>query len=123
MLPDFGQSISEAKLKQALVELCSDLHFDMGGKLDLYHPRISEWQGVFHNGRHVGTMGRGILPEFNVYGLFKGQRTHVLQVGWRTTLEHLVRSDVPGVTWPRLCLKLGIDYKKFTGRPTELEVA
>lgn len=123
-----GHQISEVELKQVLRGLNKDIHFDMGAALNLTHPRIGEWQGVFLNGRHLTSMGRGMLPEFNIYRTRKApngdvHRAMLLEIGWRHTLESLVRQRVPGVTWDALCIALGVDRKEFQGDPRELEVA
>lgn len=124
---DHGATMPEHRLKEVLKDLNSGMHFDLGGAHNLNHPRIGEWQGVFHQGRHLTAMSRGVLPEFNVYAVRDNEdgikvRGEILRIGWRTTLEKIVRQNVPGITWDSLCAKLNIDYKKFVGSPIELEV-
>jgi hypothetical protein len=131
-IKDLGQQIHEATLKKGLRELNPWLHFDMGAALNIHHPRIGEWQGVFYKGKNVSSMDRGSLPEYNVYAVKKvpefkdGEITHrvvrdrVLRIGWRTTLERLIRQNVPGITQETVCVKFGIDYKWFRDGATEL---
>jgi hypothetical protein len=130
--PEFGNALHESVVKKALQELNPGFHFDMGAALNLWHPRITEWQGVFVDGRHVSTLQRGTCPEFTIYkvreqpdpqGRMVKVRGEVLFIGWRNTLERIVRERVNGVTWESLCGKLDIDRKVFTGDPRELEVA
>jgi hypothetical protein len=64
---DFGQSLDSETIKKGLKELCSDLHFDMGTNLNHWHPMQDTRQGVFHNGRHICSMDRGMCPEFKVW--------------------------------------------------------
>jgi hypothetical protein len=125
-----GNQLHEFTVKLALQKLCPDIHFDLGASLDLWHPKINRWQGVFCRGRHIGAMGRGSLPEFNLYreeliadGINDGQmgRGELLEIGWRTTLQNVVKAKV-GVTWDALCRELNVEYLKFTGDPMELAI-
>lgn len=127
-----GEQLHELTVKKALQHLCPSIHFDMGGCLDIWHPKINRWQGVFHAGRHVGSMGRGWLPEFNLYreemiadGIRDGEmgRGELLEIGWRHTLEKLVRKQIPGVTWFALCQQLNVDYRRFEGDVSELNIS
>lgn len=141
---DYGLKFDEVLLKQTLQALNPSLHFDMGAALNLYHPKrgpedfsglddadvrdvVKGWQGVFLNGKHLTSMDRGEIPEYNVYRLvtlpsgFK-EPGEVLRIGWRTTLENLVRARVPGVTWDALRLALGVDRKELIGPQKELMV-
>jgi len=130
-LPYFGHAIHETDLKKALKELNPGFHFDMGANLNIFHPRIEHWQGVFLNGEHVSSMNRGLCPEFSVYKIVERrtiggtikERGECMFIGWRDTLERIVRDGKAGVTWETLCMKLGVDRKVFTGDPRELEVA
>ena len=63
----------------------------------------------------------GDIPEYNVWAMFKGQKTHIVRVGWRHTLEAIHRK-VPGMTWDKMCAKFNIDRKYFTGDVSEIEV-
>jgi hypothetical protein len=132
VLPNFGHSLQDTELKKVLQELNPGIHFDMGANLNLYHPKIEQWQGIFFNGTHASSMQRGTIPEFNIYrqvderqkdGTTVKKRGECLFIGWRTTLENLVSKRIPGVTWEALCAKLRVDRKLFTGDPRELEVA
>jgi len=119
-ISSFGETMHEDRLKDGLKSLNPDIHFDMGGNLDIYHPRIDDWQGVFVNGRHICSMGRGTLPEYDVWHLDnEGERTHILQIGWRSTMQAMV-NKVDNITWDNLCFVFGIEYKKFNGHEIDL---
>ena len=131
-LRDWGQTMHESDLKAGLLKLNSSLQFDPGGRLDLNHPFIDSRQGVFYNNRHICSMERGIIPEFNVWGVvtYKDafgeehkRRSHIVKVGWRHTLQVMVDRGVPNVTWPRLSLVLGVLQKDFVGDPMECAIA
>jgi len=68
-LADFGQSIDSETIKKGLRELCSDIHFDMGTNLGQWHPMQPDRQGVYHHGRHICSMDRGVCPEFKVWSV------------------------------------------------------
>jgi len=110
---DFGRMISSFDIEKGLKELNPGLHFDMGGKINLSHPRIDEWQGVFYNGRHICSMSREAVPEFDVWWMHKitGERMYIKQIGWRGTFEILVRKRIPGINWDSLRAKFGVDRK------------
>jgi hypothetical protein len=117
----FGFYLNEADIKKGLQEINPDIHFDMGGNLNLYHPSIERWQGVFHNGRHICSMDRGVIPEYDCWGMNKhGQKVKIMRIGWRSTFHLLVKKRVPNVTWDALCLKFKVDYKHFKGNAFEM---
>ena len=123
-LQDFGQPLDEAVLVKGLRELNPDLIFDPAGKLGHYHPMLDNRMGVWLHERHITAMERGVaIPEFNVWAVVKGQRNHIVRIGWRHTLEGLVRRQVPGITWAALTKKFKVDRKLFHGNaPMELEL-
>ena len=123
-----GDQLHELALQGALRRLSPGFHFDLGANLNIWHPKINRWQGVYHSGRHIAAMGRGVLPEFNLYreeplddgsGLGRGE---LLEIGWRTTCEQVARKWIPGVTWAEISKELGVDYKMFIGDPSELHI-
>jgi len=116
----FGHTIHESVLKRGLRELCPDVHFDMGAALGIWHPRIDEWQGIFVNGRHIGSMDRGDIPEFTIYQIVDGTPEKVLRVGWRDMLHQLTKRDVQAFSWFNFCRVFNIDYKKFVGAERDL---
>lgn len=125
---DFGKTLDVTTLKAGLKKLNSSIQFDPGGRLGIYHPRQDEWQGVYLNDKHITSMDRGpVVPEYNVWELKKNalsgqfERTKILRIGWRFTMEKMVRKGV--VTWPDLCKMFDVDYKRFNGHISELEVA
>lgn len=124
---DFGQSIHETKIKAGLQEINPLLSFDVGGNLGIFHPKMGRFQGVFLNGKHICSMSREMVPEFNVWKQLvhpdgTPYRSHVIMVGWRTTFERLVRKGV--VTWDQIQKQFGVERKNFTGNIAELyEVA
>ena len=122
-----GDQLHEDALKKALQRLDPDISFDMGSSLEIWHPKINRWQGVHRLGRHIAGMGRGMLPEFNLYreeedALGVKIRGELLEVGWRTTVELIGKKRIPGLSPQAICLALGRDYKKFVGDPSELHI-
>ena len=122
---DFGQQFQEHVLRKALLELCPDLIFDPAGKLGYSHPNMHMWQGIWHLERHIATMDRGpVIPEFDVWSVVElktGRKIkhRIYRVGWRSTLQVMVDKPVPGITWERLCRKLKVPMKIFTGSPAD----
>lgn len=113
---DAGVPMSEDKIKKGLRELNSSIHFDVGGRKDIYHPNIENWQGIFYNLKHLGAMDRGVVPEYTVWHVNKrGEVTQIDKIGWRLTFENLVRHRIPNITWETLCQKFGVEYKEFKG--------
>jgi hypothetical protein len=64
---DYGQSLDSETIKVGLCELNSGIHFDLGPKHNKWHPYEETRQGVYHNGRHICSMDRGVVPEFKVW--------------------------------------------------------
>jgi len=123
---DFGETMSEKKLKDGLLKLQPALQFDPGARLDKWHPNIERWQGIYHNLRHVGSMSRGIIPEFNVWGVAKDRagnkvKSHIHLIGWRWTMLALVDRGVPGITWDSLINVFKLDRKKIIPQNTPTE--
>lgn len=121
-------SIYESDFKKGIQELNPEIHFDMAAGLNIHQPRHDDFQGVFYRGNHIGAMGRGQIPEWNRYATVTEpdgtvRRSHVVQVGWRTTFDRLVKKNIPGVTWESLSRKFGFEYKPRTWRQFELEGA
>jgi hypothetical protein len=121
-----GQQLHELTLVKALQRLDPSIHVDMGAALNIWHPKINRWQGVFRAGKHIGAMSRGFLPEYNLYREVINDgvpdRAELLEVGWRTTIENIARYRLPGLSAYEICRELGVDYKKFTGDPNELSI-
>jgi len=122
-----GEQIHESRIKAMLQALDPSIHFDMGAALNIWHPKINRFQGIFRKGTHIGSMGRGYLPEFNLYregrdAYNQPERLELLEVGWRTVLERLSRRGFPWLTNELMCAALGVDYKKFVGDESELNV-
>ncbi len=127
-----GQSMDVTSLKRGLREINPSLHFDMGDKLNLYHPKIDMWQGIFAHGKHIGSMDRGPqIPEYTLYDLRKVwdpaimevvlKKSEAKRIGWRATLEVLVNRG--HVTWEQLSAKFNIERKMFVGDISELQEA
>ncbi len=69
---DLGKTISSVEIERGLQELNPGLHFDVATKQNVVHPLQGELQGVFFDGKHIGTMSRGMVPEFDVYDRMLG---------------------------------------------------
>ena len=112
---DLGLTIGMVRMKRGLERCVRGVHFDPGGKLGMWHPRIGEWQGVYVDDNYVVSMDRNDpIPEYNVYATDeKGQPYKVIRVGWRHTMHKLVQQG--HATWPRLCKEFRVDYKQFNG--------
>jgi hypothetical protein len=116
---DFGQSLDSETIKKGLRELCSDLHFDMGTNLNHWHPMQDTRQGVFHNGRHICSMDRGMCPEFKVWDV----QTRVVPVPLNQADQEGVRVfysvitlDTPGYEELHLAAQKG-KYEDLQVRP------
>ena len=103
---DRGFQITDAEFKRALHACEPDLVFDMGDRFDLWHPRKGQWQAVHYRGKHLTSMERGTIPEWNIY--FRGM---VLRLGWRETLE-TIANRVPKVTREKVCAFLGAPLRR-----------
>jgi len=64
-----GQTLQEDAVKSALLRLQPELHFDLGGRHNIWHPYKETRQSVFYRGRHICSMDRGTLPEFPIWTL------------------------------------------------------
>jgi hypothetical protein len=73
-----GTTMQEGSVKAGLLALNSDLHFDMGVCLGLWHPFMDSRQNVFYRGNSVGAMDRGTLPEVPVWST----RKELVEVPW-----------------------------------------
>jgi hypothetical protein len=131
---DLGFGISEHAIKKGLKELNSNIHFDMGGKLNLLHPNMAIWQGVFYNGAHLTSMDRDTnmpIPEYKTWTTKRIYKDHewitvrdrLVRIGWRDTFENLIRYRVPGITRDSLAAKFNVPIKFFTGEKSVIEVA
>ena len=131
---ELGKSMREADIKKGLRELNPGIHFDMGGKLNLPHPKQNIIQGVFYNGRHMCSMDREAggapIPEFRIWSLKKGWdpkekkiamvKDQLLRIGWRETFYFLGGKKIPGVTHESLAKKFGYEHKYFHGTTPEI---
>lgn len=123
-MKSFGHTLHEQTIKAGLVKLNSGIHFDMGANLNKYHPRIDDWQGIYYCGQHLTTMDRGVIPEYSIWAMDKfGQKTHIMRLGWRTTLFKLARKNIRGLDWANFCRVFTIDYKAHRGHAFSQKVA
>ena len=76
--PEHGTTLDSATVERGLKELCPSLHFDMGAKLGIWHPKIQDRQGVFYNGGHICSMDRGVIPEYKLWSVSES----VVEVDW-----------------------------------------
>ena len=78
-----GEAFSEITLKAALLRLNPDIHFDVGGNLNIWHPYKEGKQGVYYRGRHLCSMDRGNIPQAPIWSTIKkGERVHVSDMSW-----------------------------------------
>ena len=129
-----GQAMREADIKKGLQELNSGIHFDMGGKLNLPHPKQNICQGIFHNGRHLCSMDReaggAAIPEFAMWAQRRGWdkeakkivwvKDYLIRIGWRETFLVLARKKIRGITPESLAMKFKYDIKYFHGDIPEI---
>ena len=112
-----GESLIEVDFKKGLQELNSYIHFDLGAAHNMGHPQIENLQGVWFKGKHIGSMGRGILSEYHVYYIRRNtvtgsmEKSHIQRCGWRHTMNNLVSARIPGITWNTLCAKFKVPMK------------
>jgi len=64
-----GRTIMEGDLKSYLQECNSQIHFDMGVCLDIWHPYQNKRQGVFFRGGHICSMDRGMISENPIWSV------------------------------------------------------
>lgn len=122
---DFGRQMSEHVIKKGLTELNPCIHFDMGARLGIQHPMMNIRQPVFYNGRHICSMDRGMIPEYQVCGMADRYdpetrtktkvKSIVMRVGWRHTFEKLIKAQIPNVTRETLAKKFNVPIKFWTG--------
>lgn len=123
---EYGKSIMEPDFRHLLLRFCPDLIFDPASKLGYFHPRMARFQGIWLHERHRGTMDRGpSIPEWDDWSLITmkdGSKVwdRIYRVGWRTTVQHLIESGVPGINWQSMCSAMKVDMKLFTGDPQKL---
>lgn len=75
-----GQSLSASDIKRGLVELNPQISFDAAtNRPSDYHfvlqggdNKSNTHGGVFYNGRYVCSMGRGVIPEHDVWSMTDG---------------------------------------------------
>ncbi len=70
-----GRTLDDALIKRGLMQLDPGFHFDVGGNLNIWHPYQSERQGVWHLGKHLCSMDRGIVPEFPLWSTVRERVT------------------------------------------------
>lgn len=125
---DRGHQLSEHVIKVGLRALNPDITIDPASNLGYLHPNLDRWQGVWYNGIHVCSMGRGnqdgMVPEYHVWALVKKddgtlRKSHYDNIGWRHTFHELVKAKINGVTWPELCRIFQVPYKEYRGEPTD----
>ena len=126
-ITDFGKTIPEHEFKRALLKINSCIHFDVAGRMNWVHPQIATRQSVYWNNRFVAPMERGMLPEFNVWGVLTDslgnkRRSHIVRVGWRHTLHTMIARGVPNLNWDNICLILGVRKKDFVGDQMEMDI-
>lgn len=71
-MSEFGRTLDAAVIERGLRELNPGIHFDMGTKLNQWHPYQSTRQGVFYNGNHICSMDRGLVPEYKQWSVERG---------------------------------------------------
>jgi len=119
---DFGHCLDETTFKQALQACNPGLHFDVASRMGWSHMRQSQWQGVWLGEQHITAMGRGQIPEFDIWASRGPKRMFILQVGWRDTAQRIINKGVEGVTWERLCAILKVPRLYFTGQKESLDI-
>jgi hypothetical protein len=119
---DFGHCLDETTFKNALQACNPDLHFDVASRQGWSHLRQSQWQGVWLGEKHITAMGRGQLPEFDIWASRGPNRLFILQIGWRDTVQRMIAKNVPGVSWEKLCSLLSVPRLYFTGAKESLDI-
>jgi len=119
---DFGHTLTEYEVKAGLRKLNPTFTFDPGAKLGIYHPRQDQWQGIWHNERHITSMSRGTIPEYHVWSTAKDKQgnkriVRIEMIGWRHTFQQLVRAKIHNVTWRSLCATFNVPFKYNLRQP------
>lgn len=118
IIRDFGQTITEHELKKGLLKMNSALQFDAYARQGWYHPSVTTRQPIHYNNHPVGSMERGIIPEWNVWTVRtdktgKKHKDRIHKVGWRYTIQTMINRRVPGINWEAASLALGVQNKCF----------
>ena len=104
-----GKMIDSSLLERGLRELNPDFSFDMANRLSEWKPifgaGFNKWnptrQGVYHLGRHICSMDRGLVPEFPQFKVvtrrMPADSTEADKEGVTTTYRVIPTSD-PGYT-------------------------
>jgi hypothetical protein len=121
---ELGHTLTEHELKTGIRELNPDMHFDLGGRLNLDHPSMNIWQGVWYGKKHITTMDRDTvtpIPEYEVWTLksewdpatktIAKVRDSIVRWGWRNLFADLDRARIPGVSLLSLCNKFKVSVK------------
>lgn len=66
-----GHTLQEATVKAALRRMNPGIDFDLGSRLNLWHPFRDTRQSVLFEGRFICAMDRGTLPELTVWSMMK----------------------------------------------------
>lgn len=69
---DYGHTLHYAPVVAGLRELNPAIHADMAGALNLWHPKIEKFAGLYCDGRHISAIDRKEIPEFKVWELVDG---------------------------------------------------
>jgi hypothetical protein len=62
-----GTALDELKIQSALIRLNPGMHFDWGGKHNMWHPYQDCKQGVYFEGKHICSMDRGKIPQAPIW--------------------------------------------------------
>ncbi len=110
MVPSLEIAMHETEIKRGLQALNSDINFDLGPRINKFHPREEEWQGVYLRGRHLTAMDRGEVPEHMVC---RADSTgEIIKIGWRRLFHELMQKRVPGITKESLAAQFNIDWRR-----------
>jgi len=90
-----GQAFDEITLKAAMIRLNSQVHFDLGGNLNIWHPYQDGKQGIFFRGRHVCSMDRGIIPQAPIWSTkTEGMRAQAKDMTWAELTDPMTMQEV-----------------------------
>ena len=68
----YGVSLNMSDVAAKLIERCPGLAVDAGGRLDIWHPKISQYQSLRYWHKQICSMDRGWSPQWPTFTVEEG---------------------------------------------------